>query len=205
MTRSYFEVLMADHIGNLLGALAVAVGDAQSAAMRAAAGVDLSDVAALTTLLDRPGLSIRELSAVLGITHSGTVRLVDRLARRRLVVRTTGADRRRAPLTLTAEGTATAVSALRARQKVLGDALAHLDAGERAAFADLTAKLLAGIPRDQEHAHRICRLCRHDHCRGARCPVGTAVGAAAGTTVDTAVDTAAGTTVDTQSKARRCE
>jgi MarR family transcriptional regulator, negative regulator of the multidrug operon emrRAB len=50
--------------------------------MRAATGSDLSGVAALTTLLDRPGLSIRELAAVLGITHSGAVRLVDRLAAR---------------------------------------------------------------------------------------------------------------------------
>jgi DNA-binding MarR family transcriptional regulator len=172
---------MTDHADNMLGALAVAVGDAQSAAMRTATGSDLTGVAALTTLLDRPGLSIRELSAVLGITHSGTVRLVDRLAGRGLVTRVTGADRRRAPLNLTRDGTVTARRALRARHQVLEDVLAHLDPGEQARFAGLTAKLLAGIPRDRAHAHQICRLCRHDRCRGAACPVGTAVDGATST------------------------
>ncbi|MBC6459823.1 MarR family winged helix-turn-helix transcriptional regulator [Actinomadura sp. HBU206391] len=166
---------MSDHAANLLGALAVAVADAQSAAMRTATGGDLSGVAALTTLLDHPGLSIRELSTVLGITHSGTVRLVDRLAGRGLVTRATGTDRRQAPLSLTGDGAAAARRALRARQDVLEDVLAPLDPGERDRFARLTAKLLAGIPHDRAHARQICRLCRHDRCRGDACPVGAAV------------------------------
>ncbi|MGV2386825.1 MAG UNVERIFIED_CONTAM: MarR family transcriptional regulator, partial [Thermobifida fusca] len=80
-----------DRVANVLGALALAVTDRTSAAIAAAAGQSVSAAAALSAMhhfLDRPTLD--QLRRVLGLTHSGAVRLVDRLVDAGLVTRGPG-------------------------------------------------------------------------------------------------------------------
>ena len=85
------------HTANLLGALSLVVHDRFGEAMTEATGGSETAAAALSSLdnfLDRP--TIDTLRRVLGLTSSGTVRLVDRLEDEGLVERGTGEDRRAA-------------------------------------------------------------------------------------------------------------
>lgn len=162
------------HAANLLGALGVGLTDLQTAAMTGAAGLDVSAVAALATLFDRPGLTIRQLSEVLGITHSGTVRLADRLTAHGLLDRGRSADARQAPVALTPAGRRAAQAALRARRDVLVTLLDRVPEAQRASFVAALAIVLGGMPDDELHARHLCRLCEHACCRGLECPVGAA-------------------------------
>ncbi len=163
------------HLANVLGGLAVGVVDVQAAALQTATGLDLSAVAALTTLLDRPGSTIDALARVLGLTHSGAVRLADRMAAQGLVVRTAGADRRTAPLRLTGRGEEMASCALAARQQALQRLLNPLDTDHRAQLLELVTAVAGSLVRHREQARRMCRHCEHACCRAADCPLGSAV------------------------------
>ena len=94
-----------DRQANLLGALALVITDQTAQAVAAAAVQSVSAGAALSALhhfLDRPTLD--QLRKVLGLTPSGTVRLVDRLADAGLVTRGKGDDGRSRSVVLTEAG-----------------------------------------------------------------------------------------------------
>ncbi|MGH2844754.1 MAG: MarR family transcriptional regulator, partial [Thermoleophilaceae bacterium] len=67
-----------------------------------------------------------------------------------------------------------------ARAGALEDALAELDANERAELARLHEKVLSALTEGRSSARRICRLCDAEACghREGRCPVTRAADAA---------------------------
>jgi MarR family transcriptional repressor of emrRAB len=159
-----------DRAANLLGAHALVATDR----MRRAAGMELSSAAVLSALETfADGASIDELRRVLGLSHSGGVRIVRRLASRGLVAREPDpADRRAVRLHLTADGRRAARRVLAARKQTLAALLAPLGARETADLERLLARLLAAVIDDREAANRICRLCDPDVCgHPERCPV----------------------------------
>ena len=80
---------------NLVGALTTGLTDAINDAITAVTGLDPVASTALIALLDfLPGGSVRRLSQAVGLTHSGAVRLLDRLVAAGLVARGTGDDAR---------------------------------------------------------------------------------------------------------------
>ncbi len=161
---------MSDRAGNLLGAHALVVADR----LRAAAGMELSSAAVLSALQTfADGASIDDLRRVLGLSHSGGVRIVGRLAARGLVTREPDPDDRRAVrLHLTTEGRRVALRLLAARQAALAELLAPLGQRETADLERLLERLLAGVTGSGEDANRICRLCDPEICgHPARCPV----------------------------------
>ncbi|HSK97665.1 MAG TPA: MarR family transcriptional regulator [Euzebyales bacterium] len=158
---------------NLLGALALAIGDRRADAVAEAAGHSRTGATALSALhhfLDAP--SIDRLRQVLGLTPSGTVRLVDRLEQDGYVTRGAGDDRRSRAVTLTARGREVARRVSAARAQVLDDALARLSDDERACFGELTGKVLAGLMREPGAVRWTCRLCDVGICRSepGECP-----------------------------------
>lgn len=165
-----------DHDANLVGALALAVSDRTSAAMAEAAGVSETAATALAALhhfLERP--SIDQLRQVLGLTSSGTVRLVDSLARAGYVRRRPGADARSTSVVLTASGRAAAKRVAAARAVVLNSALAPLSAEERSVLEAVVGKVLVGLMRPPGAVRWNCRQCDVGLCRGQdgdACPVG---------------------------------
>jgi DNA-binding MarR family transcriptional regulator len=166
-----------DRAANVLGALALVIADQAADAIADAAGRSESAAAALSALLhflDRP--SIDQLRQVLGLTSSGTVRLVDRLVDSGYVSRSPGADGRSTAIALTEEGTAAARRVSGARAAVLQQAMSVLPEAERAAFEQLISKMLVGMMRGPGATRWICRLCDIEVCRGAAggCPVGNA-------------------------------
>jgi MarR family transcriptional repressor of emrRAB len=166
---------------NLLGSVALAVGDRLRASVEQGAAQGGSAPAALVSLagyLD--GSPIDAVRGPLGLTHSATVRVVDRLVAAGLARRREGSDRRSVAVELTPAGRSAAAEALRARREALEEALAGLDPGERAELARLHAKVLATLTDGRAAAGHICRLCDSHACghEEGRCPVTQAADAA---------------------------
>jgi DNA-binding MarR family transcriptional regulator len=165
---------------NLLGALALLIADQTGGAVAEAAGGSGSAAAALSALhhfLDRP--TIDDLRRVLGLTPSGAVRLVDRLAEAGLVTRGPGADGRSRSVRLTPAGRRAAVRVGAARAGVLTEALADLSAAERATLHRLLGRVMAGLVWRKEGGAWICRLCDLHACGRdqGRCPAANAAAA----------------------------
>ena len=163
--------MSASRTSNLLGALAVAVTDALTEVTERGARHGAAGPAALVTIADEPQISIERLRQVLQLSHSGTVRPIDRLAADGLVERQSGRDQRSVSLVLTAAGRHAAAAVLAERQTVLDRALSGLTAAERRALTPLVEKLLAGVSAGRHCADHICRLCDTSVCPLSDCPV----------------------------------
>ena len=167
---------------NLLGTLSLAVAGRMESAVASPLGPSApAALTALDTFLG--GEPIDALRETLGLTHSGAVRLVDRLAEAGLAERRPGPDARSVAVALTPAGRAVALDVRRAREAVLEESLAALSAEERATLSALHERLLAGLAGltgDRGSARRMCRLCDVHACGHDRgtCPVTEARAAA---------------------------
>ena len=175
MRNAYIYSMSEDRTANLLGALALGLADAlvRETELRAEHGATAP--AALVTVGFYPGEPIDGLARTLGLSHSATVRLVDRLAKDGLLERRGGADGRISALHLTRRGQARRRAILQGRRRVLAEVLDGVSADERAALTGLMERLLAALTRDRQHADHICRLCDERVCPGETCPVECAV------------------------------
>lgn len=145
---------------NAFGALSLAVADRMQEAMASVAGHGASGPAALVALDGAAGGgSIDSLRLLLGITHSGAVRLVDRLAAAGLVERRVGADARAVSLHLTPQGRRTARRVLAAREAAIEQVLAALSPVQRGQLEPLLAAMIDGIADA-----RMCRKCDTSRC-----------------------------------------
>ncbi len=164
-----------ERTANLLGALSLTLTDrlTEETQMRAERGA--AAPAALISVGAAPGDSIDALSRTIGLTHSATVRLIDRLARDGLVERRSGADARSVSLYLTPHGAARRRGILQGRREVLTDALSPLSPQEQVLLTRLMETLLGALTQDRQDADHICRLCDEDACPQDRCPVECAV------------------------------
>ena len=166
---------------NVLGALALVLADRMADAVEDAAAQAESGATALSALVHvlPPDPSIDLLRQVLGLTHSGTVRLVDRLEHAGLVRRSAGQDGRSIAVRLSAAGRRAATRVTRERAGQLTGALAVLTNDEQEQLADLAGRVLAGLGRDgtggaERSVERwTCRLCDTTACGRVqgRCPV----------------------------------
>src|SRR6476619_6967600 len=144
---------------NILGSVAVALSDAVQAAAAEASGHTAAGPAALTALKMHRGCSVDHLAHVLGLTHSGTVRLVDRLEDDGLVQRGQGEDARVVTLELTARGTRRAARVGAARAEALEGFLRDLDEVERRTLLRLVEKMVVSGMIDWGQVQHRCRLC----------------------------------------------
>jgi len=156
---------------NLLAALALGISDRIRETIEAGAEHGAMASAALNTVGFFPGESIDVLSKTLKLSHSGTVRLVDRLAEDGLVERKRGTDGRSVVLTLTRSGKK-AFEQLRAkRREAASEIIDVLSANERAQLTHLAEKLLQSLTTDRASGDFICRFCEIESCPEDRCPV----------------------------------
>jgi DNA-binding MarR family transcriptional regulator len=166
-----------DRAANLFGALSLAMADRMAGAIEGTAAQSATAATALSALRDfLDGASIDLLAQVLGLTSSGTVRLVDRLSEAGYVRRTAGADARTTSIVLTKAGRRVAANVAAARADLLSGALADLSADERQVFERVTGRVLAGLVRGPGATRWICRLCDTTTCGRAEghCPSATA-------------------------------
>lgn len=127
---------------------------------------------ALLAVHARPDRSVGALAEVLGTTHSGAVRIVNRLQLSGLVSRRPGPDGRTAALRVTRLGNKLSVAALDARRAALSGLLGNLAPAQVEALTVFVDDVAPALARTRPEAQRVCRLCEHAVCRGERCPVG---------------------------------
>ena len=153
------------HTANVVGALALVIADRTTDAIEASSERSLTTAAALSALHQFLGTpSIDLLRQVLGLTSSGTVRLVDRLEDAGYVTRRAGTDGRLTLVRLTPSGHRAAARVSTARATVLRDALSVLSAEEREALDAIASHLLVGLMRGPGAVRWMCRLCDVADC-----------------------------------------
>jgi DNA-binding MarR family transcriptional regulator len=168
-----------DHDLNVIGALVVVLGDRIRDATEEASGMGGALPAALTALHEwAGGRTIETLAGGLRLSHSRTVRVVDRLEQRGLARRAPDpADGRGVLVHLTARGRRAGRRVLDARAAALEASLAE---AERRELARIAERLLADATTGRRSAGAICRLCDAHACghHDGRCPVTRAADAA---------------------------
>jgi MarR family transcriptional regulator, negative regulator of the multidrug operon emrRAB len=148
---------------NLLGALGIVLSDALSDAAEPAGGT--TTATALVALAGpSAGASIDALAGVVGLSHSGTVRLVDRLVADGLAERRRGADQRSAALVLTPAGRRATGQVLRRREANIQSTLALLTEDQQAAVVEIAERVLGELGADRDAESRVCRLCDLEAC-----------------------------------------
>ena len=159
---------------NLLGALALAVTDRIELAVTRATGLSGSAPAALVTL-DSPtgGTTLDALCGALSLSHSGAVRLVDRLVSAGLVERRRGRDQRSLDLALTPGGRRAVRQVREARESTCASILGLLTADQWTLLTDIQADILGELEEREAGGGWVCRLCDRHSCRHGRggCPV----------------------------------
>jgi MarR family transcriptional repressor of emrRAB len=165
---------------NLLISLSLNLAEEGQAALERASGLTGSATTALLALEEFLGdAHVGRLAEVLGLTHSGAVRLVTQLERDGLAERRPGSDRRTVEVRLTATGLLRARQARTARDYVVAATVSGLDAVEAARLEELLARLVenrteARMARREDGGSGAwwCRTCDFAACGrpGGRCP-----------------------------------
>jgi DNA-binding MarR family transcriptional regulator len=155
---------------NTFAALSVAINDRLIGGLVDRFDLTPSDASALI-ILARVPQRIEDVSRQLGLTHSATVRVIDRLESGGLATRAPGRDKRSLSVRLTGAGKRLARSILLERERIVANILAELSASERKLLAGIVERLLEQLAVDWPTTMQICRLCNLPHCESdAPCP-----------------------------------
>ena len=166
-------MVMEPEIANLLGALSLAVMDRIEQGARDIIGHAGETPAALIVIGYGQGMTNDKLRRILGLSHSGTVRLVDRLVSDRLVERRPGKDGREVALHLTAKGAASRKDLLTSRISAVASFVDVLSPSERKRLGELIRDVLARQDTSEMDRFTICRMCDNGVC--SNCPLPTSV------------------------------
>lgn len=158
---------MQEHsLSNRLATLATAVDDATAAAL---GELSPSAAAALMVIRRLEPIAIQDIAVRVGLTHSATVRLIDRLEKDWLVRRL----RRRGREVLveaTARGKRRARDMQARRLAGVEALLSRLDPDQQDTLGEIIDLLLPDLVSDDATAARLCRFCDLKSC-GADCPL----------------------------------
>jgi MarR family transcriptional regulator, negative regulator of the multidrug operon emrRAB len=160
---------MIDRTANLLGVVGLAVADRIEQTARDILNHAGETPAALVVIGYGLGPSNDQLRRVLGLSHPGSVRLVDRLVADGLVERRQGRDRRAIALHLTDRGDSLREELLAGRLASIRPLLSPLTGSEQAALAGLLHKMLASLDATDAQRCSLCRLCDDRVCTD--CPI----------------------------------
>ena len=156
---------------NMLAALAGDITEQVGAAMRSHPNQTDSASAALNIMGFWDGITNAELSRALALSHTATVRLVDKLEAAGLVEARVGDDRRATHLHLTDAGRAAVLPILGARCAVVERYLDVLMPAEEDQLAALLEKLMTPLGTDPYRVCHFCRLCDLSSCPADQCPM----------------------------------
>jgi DNA-binding MarR family transcriptional regulator len=165
---------------NLLASLSLNLAAESTTALERASGLTGSAAVALLALEEFLGdAHVGRLAEVLGLTHSGAVRLVTQLEEAGLAERRAGDDRRRVEVRLTDRGRGVAAEARAARDAVVSETTLGLDREEAATLERLLERLVEARVearlkrrRQGESGPWWCRTCDFEACGRpvGRCP-----------------------------------
>ncbi len=160
---------MIDRTANLLGVVGLAVSDRIEDTARDILNHAGETPAALVVIGYGSGPSNDQLRRVLGLSHPGTVRLIDRLVADGLVERRKARDKRAIALHLTARGQVLREKLLAGRIAAIRSLLLPLTDAEQEAFAVLLHKMLTSMDTTETERRTLCRLCDNRIC--TNCPI----------------------------------
>ena len=160
------------HTSNVVAAWALTAHARLREGMRTI-GLDDRELAALTLVATHDSCSVEWLRVRVGLTQSGTVRLVDRLSDRGLLRRGSSTGRG-VPLHLTAHGERLLQQWHEKRESAVASLLAGLPTGQRPALVQAMATALLAEERDRSQADATCRTCTWPACE-PDCPVDRSV------------------------------
>lgn len=148
------------HLPNKFAALSLAVTDATLGG-----DDDLAPtaVAALITAANNPPASIGEIAAVVGLTHSATVRLIDRLESDGLLHRRRRVGRE-VLVEITPAGRRRADGLQDRRLAVSANFLNGLSLEERELLSKLVDRMMHDHTTHGHDRRRLCRMCARTHC-----------------------------------------
>lgn len=167
-----YDQCMTDQTANLLGALGLAVSDRILETARTILNHSGETPAALVVIGYGQGPSNDLLRRILGLSHPGTVRLVDRLVHDGLVDRKKGPDNRTIALYLTREGEVRREQLLAGRLAAIKLFISPLDASEQKMFDRLLHKILSSMETTDLERCSLCRLCDNRVCLNCPIPAG---------------------------------
>lgn len=156
---------------NLLGALTTALHDHLNKRMENEFSFAGETPAALVTIGHNEGRTVDFLSKALELSHSGTVRLVEKLEQSGLVRKKAGTDKRTVTLYVTEQGRRKMQNIVRTRRHCLDELLGVLSGKEQKQFTSMLERMLQFMTHDDDSAEAICKLCEVDVCPQDRCPV----------------------------------
>ena len=160
---------MIDQTANLLGAVGLAVSDRIEETARKILNHSGETPAALVVIGYGQGPSNDLLRRILGLSHPGTVRLVDRLVADGLVERKKGPDNRTIALFLTKKGHLLREQLLAGRLAAVKPFLSPLNVTEQETLDALLHKILASMETTDLERCSLCRLCDNRVC--LNCPI----------------------------------
>jgi DNA-binding MarR family transcriptional regulator len=166
-----------DSTANLLGVVALAITDRIEASAREILSRVGETPAALVVIGYGTGPSIDRVRHILGLSHPGTVRLIDRLEQDGLVERRVGEDRREVSLHLTRRGKVLREEILKGRLAAIRPLLSPLTKAEQSQLDGLLHKILASMDTTDLERCTLCRLCDKSVC--TTCPIPSAAVAGA--------------------------
>jgi MarR family transcriptional repressor of emrRAB len=160
------------HTANILGALSVLIQDRVESAWQSDLDLSPMAAAALVQIDNEPGSSIEQVAGRIGLTHSATVRVIDKLAERGLVEKDRARqDARAQSLKLSKAGKRTAQELHAARNRVTDDLLAGLDPAQRKALETAVSAILHRSVDPGREADVTCRVCDDRRCSPDICPI----------------------------------
>ena len=162
---------MKDRTANLLGVVALAIMDRIEETARDILSHAGETPAAVVVIGYGTGPSNDKLRRILGLSHPGTVRLVDRLVADGLVERREGRDKRAIALFLTKRGKSLREELLKGRLAAIRPLLAGLTDLEIETFGALLHKMLSSMEPTDTECRKLCRLCDDRVC--SNCPIPT--------------------------------
>lgn len=160
---------MMDRTANLLGVVGLAIADRIETTARDILNHAGETPAALVVIGYDFGPSNEQLRRIVGLSHPGSVRLVDRLVADGLVERREGRDKRAVALYLTERGAALRQTLLRGRLAAIKPMLMPLTETEQGVLAALLHKMLSSIETTDLERCTLCRLCDDRVC--SNCPI----------------------------------
>ena len=154
---------------NILGVVGLAVADRIERSAREILKHSGETPAALVVIGYDLGPTNEQLRAILGLSHSGTVRLVDRLVKDGLVKRAQGSSKREIALYATNKGKKFREQILQDRLGVIRPLIEPLTPGEQASLDALLRKILTSLDASDLERRNLCRLCDNRVCTD--CPI----------------------------------
>lgn len=160
---------MTDRTSNLLGVVGLAVASRIEESAREIIKHVGETPAALVVIGYDLGPTNDQLKNILGLSHSGAVRLVDRLVQDGLVERREGRDKREIALYVTRRGRTLREKILKERLAAIEPLISPLSREEEETLAALLHKMLSSMETTDLERRNLCRMCDNRVCTD--CPI----------------------------------